>query len=66
MPSEWMVSPVTRYMTVSAILVAWSPIRSMFLEQNRRCAQKENVARIPRLATPHDMQNAPIPEGGPR
>jgi hypothetical protein len=32
-------SPVTRLCTVSAMLVAWSPARSMFFEQKSRCVQ---------------------------
>src|SRR5690606_28750313 len=30
-------SPLTRYITFSATLVAWSPMRSMFLAMNIRC-----------------------------
>ncbi len=32
-------SPLTRNQTFSAMLVAWSPIRSMFLAMNSRCVQ---------------------------
>ena len=31
---------------VSAMLVAWSPMRSMFLAQNSRCGAERDVARI--------------------
>ena len=36
-------SPVTRKWMYSAMLVEWSPMRSMFLAMNRRCAQDEIV-----------------------
>lgn len=32
-------SPLTRNQTFSAMLVAWSPTRSMFLAMNSRCVQ---------------------------
>jgi hypothetical protein len=32
-------SPLTRNQTFSAMLVAWSPMRSMFLAMNSRCVQ---------------------------
>ena len=37
--SPWGCSPCTRNQVFSAMLVAWSPMRSMFLAMNSRCVQ---------------------------